>query len=79
MTEAPADPHLAARGTYVNVDGLLQPAPAPRFSDGTPGTPIRALPPGPITHSGAHTREVLTALGFADADALLAAGAAWQA
>jgi alpha-methylacyl-CoA racemase len=79
MTEAPADPHLAARGTYVNVDGLLQPAPAPRFSDGIPGTPIRALPPGPITHSGAHTREVLTALGFADADALLAAGAAWQA
>jgi alpha-methylacyl-CoA racemase len=79
MTEAPADPHLAARGTYVNVDGLLQPAPAPRFSDGTPGTPIGALPPGPITHSGAHTREVLTALGFADADALLAAGAAWQA
>jgi alpha-methylacyl-CoA racemase len=79
MTEAPADPHLAARGTYVNVDGLLQPAPAPRFSDGIPGTPIRALPPGPITHSGAHTREVLTALGFADVDALLAAGAAWQA
>ncbi|HEX7160811.1 MAG TPA: CaiB/BaiF CoA-transferase family protein [Trebonia sp.] len=79
MTEAPADPHLAARGTYVTVDGLLQPAPAPRFSDGTPGTAIGALPPGPIAGTGAHTREVLTALGFADTEDLLASGAAWQA
>jgi len=30
--EAPFDPHLAARGTFVSVDGLVQPAPAPRFS-----------------------------------------------
>ncbi len=79
MTEAPADPHLAARGTYLDVDGLLQPAPAPRFSDGQPGVPIGALPPGPITRTGAHTREVLTALGFADTEDLLAAGAVWQA
>jgi alpha-methylacyl-CoA racemase len=79
MTEAPGDPHLAARGTYVTVDGVLQPAPAPRFGDGTQGAPIGALPPGRITHVGAHTREVLTALGFADADDLLASGAAWQA
>jgi alpha-methylacyl-CoA racemase len=79
MTEAPADPHLAARGTYVNKDDVLQPAPAPRFSDGTPGTAIGALPPGQIAHTGAHTREVLTALGFADTDDLLASGVAWQA
>jgi alpha-methylacyl-CoA racemase len=79
MTEAPADPHLAARGTYVDVDGLLQPAPAPRFSDGKPGAAIGALPPGPIAHTGAHTREVFTALGFADTEALLASGAIWQA
>ncbi len=79
MTEAPHDPHLAARGTYVTADGLVQPAPAPRFGDGTPGAAIGALPPGRIAPAGAHTREVLTALGFADADALLAAGAAWQA
>jgi alpha-methylacyl-CoA racemase len=78
MTEAPADPHLAARGTYVDVDGLLQPAPAPRFSDGKPGAAIGALTPGPIAHTGAHTREVLTALGFADAEDLLASGAVWQ-
>ncbi len=79
MTEAPADPHLAARGTYVTVDGVVQPAPAPRFGDGTPGAPIGALPPGRIAHAGAHTREVLTALGFADTDDLLASGAVWQA
>ena len=79
MTEAPADPHLAARGTYLTGNGLVQPAPAPRFGDGTPGEPIAALRPGPITHAGAHTREVLTALGFADTEDLLASGAAWQA
>lgn len=32
MTEAPAHPHLAARGTFVEVDGVMQAAPAPRFS-----------------------------------------------
>jgi len=78
MTEAPADPHLAARGTYVTVNGVLQPAPAPRFGDGTHGIPVSALAPGKITHAGAHTREVFTDLGFADIDELLAAGAVHQ-
>jgi alpha-methylacyl-CoA racemase len=32
LAEAPAHPHLAARGTFVSVDGVVQPAPAPRFS-----------------------------------------------
>jgi alpha-methylacyl-CoA racemase len=32
MTEAPTDPHLAARGVFVEAHGTLQPAPAPRFS-----------------------------------------------
>ncbi|HYF16373.1 MAG TPA: CaiB/BaiF CoA-transferase family protein [Ramlibacter sp.] len=32
MEEAPHHPHLRARGTFVEVDGVLQPAPAPRFS-----------------------------------------------
>lgn len=32
LSEAPAHPHLAARGTFVEVDGVMQPAPAPRFS-----------------------------------------------
>jgi alpha-methylacyl-CoA racemase len=78
MTEAPADPHLAARGTYVTEGGVVQPAPAPRFGDGTPGAAIGALSPGRIAHAGAHTRDVLIALGFADAEELLASGAAWQ-
>ena len=32
LTEAAEHPHLKARGTYVDRDGVLQPAPAPRFS-----------------------------------------------
>ena len=32
MAEAPRHPHNAARGTFVEVDGVTQPAPAPRFS-----------------------------------------------
>ena len=84
MTEAPADPQLAARGSYLTVDGVLQPAPAPRFapapgSASVPGQAIAALPPGPITHPGAHTRAVLAGLGFADVDDLLASGAVQQA
>jgi alpha-methylacyl-CoA racemase len=79
MTEAPADPHLAARGSYVTLGGVVQPAPAPRFGDGTSGAPIGALSPGQVARPGAHTREVLTSLGFDDAEELLASGAAWQA
>lgn len=42
--EAPAHPHLKARGTFVTVDGIAQPAPAPRFSRSVPDTP---KPPAP--------------------------------
>jgi crotonobetainyl-CoA:carnitine CoA-transferase CaiB-like acyl-CoA transferase len=44
--EAPAHPHLASRGTFVDVDGVRQPAPAPRFSRTVPATPT---PPAPVT------------------------------
>ncbi|MGY1744326.1 CaiB/BaiF CoA transferase family protein [Blastococcus sp. SYSU D00695] len=57
LTEAPADPHLAARGTYVEVGGVAQPAPAPRFSR-TPG----AVRSGP-RRSGQDTRAALAAWG----------------
>lgn len=43
MAEAPTHPHLAARETFVEVDGVVQAAPAPRFSR----TP--AGPPGGVT------------------------------
>ncbi|MFF0739877.1 CaiB/BaiF CoA transferase family protein [Streptomyces sp. NPDC004111] len=52
MREAPAHPHLAARGTYVEHGGVVQPAPAPRFS-ATPGS-LRRGPALP----GADTAEV---------------------
>jgi alpha-methylacyl-CoA racemase len=32
MAEAPQHPHMKARGTFVELDGIVQPAPAPRFS-----------------------------------------------
>ncbi|MES2484117.1 MAG: CaiB/BaiF CoA-transferase family protein [Pseudomonadota bacterium] len=72
MGEAPQHPHLVERGTFVEVDGVVQPAPAPRFSR-TPAA-IQGAPARP----GQHTREVLRDWGFADAevDGLLAAGAA---
>lgn len=73
LADAPAHPHLAARGTFVDVDGTTQPAPAPRFSR-TPAS-LGAPPPLP----GEHTREALTAWGVADVEALLASGAAVQA
>lgn len=38
--EAPAHPHLLARKTFVEIDGIVQPAPAPRFSRTVPNTPI---------------------------------------
>jgi alpha-methylacyl-CoA racemase len=68
LAEAPAHPHLAARATYVEVDGIIQPGVAPRFSR-TPGDA------GTIELPGAHSREVLADWGVADPAALLAAGA----
>jgi len=39
VAEAPAHPHHATRGTFITVDGIVQPAPAPRFSRSVPGHP----------------------------------------
>jgi alpha-methylacyl-CoA racemase len=57
IDEAPAHPHNAARKTFVDVDGVTQPAPAPRFS-ATPGA-IQGPPPA----IGAHTADVLADWG----------------
>jgi alpha-methylacyl-CoA racemase len=38
--EAAAHPHNRARGTYVEIDGIVQPGPAPRFSRTRPDLPI---------------------------------------
>ncbi|WP_037182202.1 CaiB/BaiF CoA transferase family protein [Rhodococcoides fascians] len=53
MDEAATDTHIAARGTVINVDGVMQAAPAPRFSRTAAGAP---LAPGT---AGADTDEVL--------------------
>ncbi len=42
--EAPLHPHLRERATYVEIDGVVQPAPAPRFSRSVPPTPRPARP-----------------------------------
>ena len=73
LSEAPAHPHLQARGTFVERDGLVQPAPAPRFSRTGPSL---GLPPSP--EAGTDTREALSAWGIADVDALIESGAAVQ-
>jgi len=43
--EAPRHPHNVARGTYVEIDGIVQPAPLPRFSRTVPDLPIPPQPP----------------------------------
>jgi alpha-methylacyl-CoA racemase len=70
--EAREHPHLQARGTYVESHGVVQPAPAPRFSR-TPGALDRP-PPGP----GQHTREALTDWGIPGVDELIDQGAVSQ-
>ena len=73
LTEAAEHPHLRAREVYVDRDGVLQPAPAPRFS-----RTAATLTTGP-TVPGGQTREALEAWGVGDVDALLESGAAQQA
>ena len=71
LDEAPKHPHNVARETFVEVAGVIQPAPAPRFS-ATPGK-IQGPPPS----IGAHDQEALSEWGFSAGDigALKAAGA----
>ena len=61
IPEAAEHPHNVERGTFVSPQGILQPAPAPRFSR-TPAGIQR-----PPAHAGQHTDEALTEWGL-DAD-----------
>ena len=45
MAEAPLHEHLKARQTFVEIDGVVQPAPSPRFSRTVPDTPTPPAPP----------------------------------
>jgi alpha-methylacyl-CoA racemase len=59
--EARAHPHLVARSTFVEHEGVSQPAPAPRFSR----TPSALSRPAP--YAGEHTDELLAELVGGDA------------
>ncbi|MEI6401490.1 MAG: CaiB/BaiF CoA-transferase family protein [Actinomycetota bacterium] len=71
MSEAAEHPHNVERGTFIEVGGMRQPAPAPRFSRTVPAVER------PPAHAGQHTREVLADWGIATdrVDALVASGA----
>ncbi|MCP3855239.1 MAG: CoA transferase [Actinomycetia bacterium] len=58
LAEAPSHPHMKERGTFVELEGVVQPAPAPRFSR-TPGE-IQ----GPVPEPGQHTADVLGDWGW---------------
>jgi alpha-methylacyl-CoA racemase len=72
LGEAPGHPHSAARHAFMEVAGVVQPAPAPRFS-ATPGAIA-----GPAPEPGRDTDAILREHGYGDAEiaALRAAGAA---
>jgi alpha-methylacyl-CoA racemase len=73
MSEAAAHRHNVERKTFIEFAGKTQPAPAPRFSRTVPE--VTQVP----AHAGQHTKEVLTAWGVKNVDALIASGAAKQA
>jgi alpha-methylacyl-CoA racemase len=60
--DAPGHPHNAARKTFVDVGGVTQPAPAPRFGRSA------CDPPSPPARPGADTDDVLAGLGISAAD-----------
>jgi alpha-methylacyl-CoA racemase len=71
MAEAPGHPHNAARGSFIELDGVVQPAPAPRFSRTPAGHPT------PAQSLGEGTRSALTDWGIPKQriDALFGSGA----
>jgi crotonobetainyl-CoA:carnitine CoA-transferase CaiB-like acyl-CoA transferase len=60
--EAMAHPHMDARGVYSEHDGMLQAAPAPRFS-ATPASPTASVP-----RRGEHGVEILRAAGLSETE-----------
>jgi alpha-methylacyl-CoA racemase len=62
MAEAPQHAHAKSRAAFVEIDGVVQPAPAPRFDRTVP--PV----PRPAPRTGEHTEEVLREAGFSAAE-----------
>ena len=69
MTEATQHPHHIARNTFIDIAGVTQPAPAPRFSRTSPETPT------PPAHAGQHSTQILNEWGISNITELLASGA----
>ncbi|HEX3943453.1 MAG TPA: CaiB/BaiF CoA-transferase family protein [Rhizomicrobium sp.] len=61
LVEAPQDPHNAARGTFIEVGGVTQPRPAPRFSATAAPEPLM-----PRTADGTHSAALLRAIGYSE-------------
>lgn len=72
IDEVAQHPHAVARGGYIDLNGITQPAPAPRFSRSQPNTPTPPVKPG------THTDILLAEAGFSadEIAALRAAGVA---
>ena len=62
FSESLLDSHLVARGTFLEIDGIAQPAPAPRFSR----TPARIPPDSPTPDRILPTDRILGALGYSE-------------
>ena len=62
MNEAHEHPHNVERDTFIEIEGIRQPGPAPRFSR----TAAEVARPSPIP--GEHNEEVLAEWGFSDDD-----------
>ncbi|MEA3139454.1 MAG: alpha-methylacyl-CoA racemase [Gammaproteobacteria bacterium] len=60
MDEAPVHAHMQDRGVFCEIDGVVQPGPAPRFSRTKPE--VKSAP----SVVGEHTDEILTEFGFSD-------------
>ncbi len=67
MEEAPSHAHNRARKTFVEIDGITQPAPAPRFDRTQPE--VQGSSPVP----GEHTEQILSGWGFKDLEIMLLA------
>ena len=62
MSEAADHPHIKHRKTFVEANGMVQPAPSPRFSRSVPELDL------PPAHAGQHTDDVLESFGFVAAE-----------